>query len=560
VAAEHEYIWLEKTKIAAEHKARGDLSGACRLMESIVDEARELFGEDSPFTLVAKRNLAVSLHEQGDLKRSRALLEDVLTTCIRTLGRENEVTLAAMGSLGGLLRDQGDLLGARRLLEDVLAANRKLRGEDDNRTLTAMDELGETLLLEGDLAPARELREQVLECRRRTLGAEHEETLKAALNLAATAYAQKDFARARELDEQTLPIYRRLLGEEHPYTLRAMDNLAAVLHSQKDLAPARKLQEYVLAGFRRLLGDSHRDTLLAMNNLAVTMADQGDLLGARILLERAIDRSRQSIGPEHFDTLRARQNLTSILQSQGIGAAAGRRCVHCLELLKDETADHLVPRSWYPDDTPDSVQRWTVPSCSQCNKRLGEAEKAFMVTIALCDLGDNTEASDVRSRALRAIGIDATGLSERETRHRERYKRKILSRVVPYAAVKGRIPLLPGTKEFTQPPDDMEPVMLLTMEIVAPVAEKIARGLEFKLTGRYIQPPLSIKTFIVPADKVHELDDVFDGSAELQFGPGCKILRAIPHDNEVIAMYRIVIWKTLLIDVAIGRFAEKGSC
>src|ERR1019366_8139823 len=134
------------------------------------------------------------------------------------------------------------------------------------------------------------------------------------------------------------------------------------------------------------------------------------------------------------------------------------------------------------------------------------------------------------------------------------------SKVVPHGAVKDSIPIVPGTKQFTQPPDDMEPVMLLTMEIVAPVAEKIARGLEFKLTGRYIQPPLSIKTFIVPADKVHDLDDVFDGSAELQFGPGCKILRAIPHDNEVIAMYRIVIWKTLLIDVAIGRFAEKGSC
>jgi hypothetical protein len=121
-----------------------------------------------------------------------------------------------------------------------------------------------------------------------------------------------------------------------------------------------------------------------MSNLAVTMADQGDLLGARILEERVLEISRRLMGPEHFHTLRVKQNLASILESEGIRSGTGRRCVHCLEPLERETADHIIPRSWYSDNTPDRIQRWTVPSCPCCNKKLGAAEKDLMVAMALC--------------------------------------------------------------------------------------------------------------------------------------------------------------------------------
>jgi tetratricopeptide (TPR) repeat protein len=550
VAEEDEAIILRKTWSAAEQKEKGDLSAARTLLEEVIDDARRLLGDESPFTLVATRNLSEVLREQGDLRGARKLLEGALAACQRTLSREKEVTLAAMGSLATVLRDQGDLIGARKLQEDVVAIYQRTRGDQDHMLLTSMDDLAETLMLQRELQRARELREEVVEGRRRALGTEHPETLKAILNLAAIAYAQGDFAQARELNEQVLPIYRRLLGAEHPYTLRAIDNLAAAMYSQKDLAGARRLQEDVLAAFRRVLGEGHRDTLLAMNNLAVTMADQGDLLGARILEERALDISRQVMGPEHFDTLRAKQNLASILKSEGIGSETGRRCVHCLEHLERETADHIIPRSWYPDGTPASVQRWTVPSCKPCNKRLGAAEKDLMVAIALCIEDGDTGPSGMSSRALRALGIGTTGLSEKEESHRKKYRHKILSRVVPYGYA---LAAFPGSGRGKPPRDKMEPVLLLTMDMVGPVAEKIVRGLEFKLAGRYIEPPLSLKTFIVPLEKLHEMDDIFENATELEFGPGFKIRRAVPRDAEIIAMYRIAIWKTLTIDVAVGR-------
>jgi hypothetical protein len=295
--------------------------------------------------------------------------------------------------------------------------------------------------------------------------------------------------------------------------------------------------------------------LLAMNNLAVTLADQGDLLGGRLLAERALDVSRRVMGPEHFDTLRVKHNLASILKSDGIGSLTGKRCVHCLELLEQETADHIIPRSWYPDGTPESVQRWTVPSCPGCNRRLGQAEKEFMIALALCYTGAEADASGIRSRALRAIAIGVEGLLEKEKGHRMRLRRRILSRVVPFGLVKdvGVPRSLDVKRPVVHPFGDMEPVMILTLDLIAPVAEKMVRGLEFKLTGRYIEPPLLLKTFIVPPEELHELDDIFEGTTGLEFGSGFKVLRAIPLSSETIAIYRITIWNVYIIHVEVGR-------
>ena len=50
------------------------------------------------------------------------------------------------------------------------------------------------------------------------------------------------------------------------------------------------------------------------------------------------------------------------------------RCIHCRETLVETTRDHVFPSSWYPETTPDEVQRWTAPSCERCNGHYGRME------------------------------------------------------------------------------------------------------------------------------------------------------------------------------------------
>ena len=50
------------------------------------------------------------------------------------------------------------------------------------------------------------------------------------------------------------------------------------------------------------------------------------------------------------------------------------KCVHCLKVPVDRTWDHMFPKAWYPDTTAENLEKWQVPSCRECNQRLGKLE------------------------------------------------------------------------------------------------------------------------------------------------------------------------------------------
>lgn len=49
-------------------------------------------------------------------------------------------------------------------------------------------------------------------------------------------------------------------------------------------------------------------------------------------------------------------------------------CVHCLMEVPARNWDHVIPRSWYPDATPEDLEKWKVPSCVECNANLAALE------------------------------------------------------------------------------------------------------------------------------------------------------------------------------------------
>lgn len=209
---------------------------------------------------------AALLSAQGDLAGARRLDERVLEAWRRVLGEEHPDTLRAMGNLASTLSRQNDLGGARRLLEEALEVMRRVLGQEHRDTLAAMSNLAATLGEQGDWAGARRLEEQVLETRRHLLGEEHRDTLRVMGNPANTLRHQGELAGARRLEEQVLATIRRVLGEEHPATLIAMHNLAVTLWRQGDPA-GPQLMEQVLEARQRVLGEKHPHTLMAMETL-----------------------------------------------------------------------------------------------------------------------------------------------------------------------------------------------------------------------------------------------------------------------------------------------------
>jgi tetratricopeptide (TPR) repeat protein len=201
-------------------------------------DIRNLNGHEHRDTLTTMNEIAVTLRAQGDLEGARKINEQVLEISRRTLGEEHPVTLNTMNNLAEQLRAQGDLEGARKIHEQVLETSRRTLGEEHPNTLGTMNNLAETLRTQGDLDGARKIHEKVLEITRITLGEEHPNTLGTMNNLAETLRTQGDLDGARKIHEKVLEISRRTLGEEHPNTSLFAWNLFQTLLGMGDIARA----------------------------------------------------------------------------------------------------------------------------------------------------------------------------------------------------------------------------------------------------------------------------------------------------------------------------------
>jgi hypothetical protein len=66
------------------------------------------------------------------------------------------------------------------------------------------------------------------------------------------------------------------------------------------------------------------------------------------------------------------------------------KCVHCLKDNVELTEDHMFPKAWYPDTTAENLEKWKIPSCLECNQRLGKLERDLIGRLALTLLRPRT--------------------------------------------------------------------------------------------------------------------------------------------------------------------------
>lgn len=164
-------------------------------------------------------------------------------------------------------------------------------------------------------------------------------------------------------------------------------------------------------------------------------------------------------------------------------------CIHCLEWHKEITHDHVIPRAWYPPETPPSVERWTAPSCLTCNQKHGENEGRLIALVGLTFEPDDPIYGHIAKLAIRAVS-PKYGTTPKDIRSRESRRRKLFqsferpdqvspARIVPNFGRAAGIP------DVGQPAFPIEPVLFQTFAI------KLARGLAYRLDGHYI--PTSYK-------------------------------------------------------------------
>jgi hypothetical protein len=224
-------------------------------------------------------------------------------------------------------------------------------------------------------------------------------------------------------------------------------------------------------------------------------------------------------------------------------------CVHCLKPLGKKTKDHVFPRSWYPENTPDNIQRWTVPSCPECNAKYGEMEKELFIRAAICVGPVKAEAAGLSKKAVESMGVGVPGLSAEEKAHREALKSKILKEVKPHVPGTQHFPGLGPHLGFSETQYEIP----ISEKLIKEVAEKIVRGCEFKLgEQRLIEEPYILDIYFAEEATIGDVLKVFDRfSTPVHLGPGFRVRRVIPTEEPKTVLYRIDIWGTWTIYASI---------
>lgn len=214
------------------------------------------------------------------------------------------------------------------------------------------------------------------------------------------------------------------------------------------------------------------------------------------------------------------------------------RCVHCLKETKKPTSDHVFPSSWYPNTTSNKIQRWTVPSCSNCNNILGKQEKELFLRLALTTDPSKIEASGIAERAFNSLGIRAKNINNKEQLIREKHRQKIVNEIQTFVG-----PIIPIAR-INEPLAQSQRLVPVPIpgNLMILVYKKIICGCEYILgKKRYIEYPYDIEIYNgTVTNKFDELTNTlpFTNNA----GPGFNIKRVTSTEDPLTVIYEIIIW------------------
>ena len=221
-------------------------------------------------------------------------------------------------------------------------------------------------------------------------------------------------------------------------------------------------------------------------------------------------------------------------------------CVYCLAPSDRLTRDHVLPQSWYPNDTPRDAAKPTVPSCDACNNRFSAVEADLLLRLAFTFGLADGRVIGIPPRAMRSID-PAAALSEKDRRHRAA-KRKRLFREIDLIST-GPLPedgtgILPGFGPGE--PGAIPTPIPLDARFLYQFTEKLVHGTTFFQTGRLIGPDYQIDSGLLEATQGDGFLARLNGN-RYSYGNGFIVTVARHSADPVIAGMAFRVWQRLRV-------------
>jgi hypothetical protein len=216
-------------------------------------------------------------------------------------------------------------------------------------------------------------------------------------------------------------------------------------------------------------------------------------------------------------------------------------CIFC-GARGEVTDEHILPESWYPDDTPANEAKWIAPSCYNCNHvKYAPKEARIFPFLAMTAEPDHPGAKGIGERGFRAAD-ESKGKSEKDKAARARVRelmRERMKLIKPHEVPEGADHL--GWRHQ----NDELLMTYVREEDILPVIGKIARGVIYLVTGERVDERFSVHPFRelskVPPDFLGRTADV-----TASCGPGIVVDIASfqPHMPPPSCFLQMRLWDT----------------
>lgn len=216
-------------------------------------------------------------------------------------------------------------------------------------------------------------------------------------------------------------------------------------------------------------------------------------------------------------------------------------CVHCLQEVEDRDWDHVIPEGWYPENTPENLEKWKIPSCQPCNKAYGEIENDLLLRLGMCIGPEEALAAGIGEKALRSIkpefAKDDRDRAARQAR-RDMVKREMFRLDSP--EVEGVFPNFGARPHLTY---DEYMAIPIPADGLTKYGEKLVRGMTYLRTNRLVPPTHRIKVWFVKDEDASSVLALLRSKGRgVDRGPGVVVEYALALDDGISALFYVTLW------------------
>ncbi|HHT9137847.1 MAG TPA: hypothetical protein ACFYEK_11475 [Candidatus Wunengus sp. YC60] len=216
------------------------------------------------------------------------------------------------------------------------------------------------------------------------------------------------------------------------------------------------------------------------------------------------------------------------------------KCIHCLKDFESLTSDHLLPKAWFPKDMPENIERWQIPSCSECNKNYGKLEEDLLVAFSHCLDQKDPLCKGLYIKAKRSITPSA-GRNERDSEKRKKKRARFWKKFVHISQVP-KSAFFPRFGPNEVPNSDWG--LLIPEESLKKFGEKIIRGIIYITKKIYVNSAHEMSVVFQHEKNIKDLINLIDTHGEIhECGPAISIKIWYAKDYLPCGIFDILIWR-----------------